>query len=498
MNVAANLERTAAHFPDNIAIFDGDRQITYQEFNLTSNRIASALTQSGIQPGDHVALCAPNSFEWLTFYFGAIKAGAAAVTFSALLFGNELMRCVSDSRPKALFVDAKKHDLFDIFRKKHNVQLIISDSNGDMTFTDLVERGSPEFNTIDRNPDDTCAILYTGGTTGTPKGAMLSHMNLQASIFNVVYHERSTQHDRSLCFLPLNHVFAQIHIMQSTVFSGGGLLLLPCFDLETTPKDIKQFGVTKFYAVPTIYIRLLGLDGLKEKLSTIRYCFSAATSMATEVVREWKNRTGLDIHEAYGMTESASMVTYNHYYKHVIGSVGTPANLVDVKILDAEGNEVEPGNTGEICIRGPNITKGYLNNPKETQNAFWGDWFRSGDIGHFDANGYLFIVDRLKDMIITGGENVYPREVEELLYTCDEILECTVVGLPDREYGERVTAIIVRNKDHQLDAATLKAFLKRRLAGFKIPKEFIVVDELPKSNTGKILKREVRSEYESR
>jgi long-chain acyl-CoA synthetase len=214
--------------------------------------------------------------------------------------------------------------------------------------------------------------------------------------------------------------------------------------------------------------------------------------MAAEVVRQWKDETGLDIYESYGMTESASMVTYNHYYRHVIGSVGTAVSLVEVQIRDSEGNTVRQGERGEICIRGPNITKGYLNNPAETESAFWGDWFRSGDVGVVDEEGYLFMVDRLKDMIITGGENVYPREVEEILYTRPEVLECAVVGLPDEEYGERVTAFIILREGRNVDPAQLKGFLKARLAGFKVPKEFIVVDDLPKSSTGKLLKRDIR------
>jgi long-chain acyl-CoA synthetase len=217
--------------------------------------------------------------------------------------------------------------------------------------------------------------------------------------------------------------------------------------------------------------------------------------MAMEVVREWKSRTGLAIHEAYGMTESASMVTYNHYYRHVVGSVGTPANLVEVQIRDLEGNEVGRGGQGEICIRGPNISRGYLNHPQETAAAFYDDWFRSGDIGYIDPDGYLFIVDRLTDMIITGGENVYPREVEELLYTRPEVQECAVVGLPDRVYGERVTAFIVANKGFKIDAQGLKVYLKSELAGFKVPKDYIIVDELPKSSAGKLLKREIRQQY---
>lgn len=495
MNIAVNLEESAFHFPGHVAVFEGERQITYTDFNHESSIIAAALVNAGVQPGDHVALCAPNSYHWLALYFGVLKAGAVAVTFSYLLTKAELSQILADCRPKILFSVDEKLDDFADAKENGKLKLVICD-RGDVSYTRFIEKGSLNFQTVDRNRQDTAAILYTGGTTGTPKGAMLSHGNLQCSVFNVAHYERSNQNDRALCFLPLNHVFAQVHITHSMVLSGGGLVIQPAFDIEKALNAIQQYQVTNFYAVPTIYIRLLELDGLGEKIKSIRYCFSAAASMATEVVKEWKNQTGLNIHESYGMTESAAMVTYNHYYRHVVGSVGTPVNLVEVQIRDFEGNVLEQGARGEICICGPNITKGYLNKPEETQNAFWGDWFRSGDIGYFDENGYLYIVDRLKDMIITGGENVYPREIEELLYTRSEVLECAVVGLPDREYGERVTAFIVAQKEGIPDLSTLKAFLKRHLAGFKVPKDFFLVDELPKSNAGKILKREIRKKFQ--
>jgi long-chain acyl-CoA synthetase len=238
---------------------------------------------------------------------------------------------------------------------------------------------------------------------------------------------------------------------------------------------------------------LLQLDKLKEKFGSVTYCFSAAASMAAEIVHEWKSRLQLNIHESYRMTETATMVTYNHYVRHVVGSVGTPVNIVEVQIRDLQGHVLKEGEEGEISICGPNVMSGYLNNPEETKASFWGEWLRSGDIGLFDENGYLYIMDRIKDMIITGGENVYPREIEEVLYKRPEVGECSVIGLPDKEYGERVTAcIVLKQKNQQLDGVNLKSFLKTQLASFKVPKEFIVLDELPKGTTGKILKRELK------
>ena len=494
MNIAFNLENSAFYFPENIAVIENEKAIRFKQFNQDASRIASALQDRGIRPGSHVAFCAPNSYDWLAFYFGVLKAGAVAVTFSHLLTKTELQKVLLDCKPEAIFTsDEKLADLGEI-PEGYRPKQVISE-NAEISFSRLASEGDPGFKCVDRRRQDTAAILYTGGTTGIPKGAMLTHENLQAATFNIAHYERSTEKDLALCFLPLNHVFAQIHITHSAVYSAGGLIVQQAFDLERAVAAIERHQITKFYAVPTIYIRLLGLKDLSERIKSIRYCFSAAASMATEVVREWKARTGLDIHESYGMTESAAMVTYNHFYRHRVGSVGTVVNLVEVQIRDLEGNFLKAGEQGEICICGPNITKGYLNNPAETKAAFWENWFRSGDIGYFDEDSYLFIVDRLKDMIITGGENVYPREVEELLYARPEVQECAVVGLPDKEYGERVTAFIIPQKDRQPDAKALKKYLKEHLAGFKVPKEYIVVDDLPKNPAGKILKREIKRQF---
>jgi len=494
MNIATNLETAARFFPQQPALMEGDRVACYAEFNDAATRVAAGLISRGLQPGDPVALCAPNSINWLVFYFGVLKAGAVAVTFSHLLTSAEIAAVLQDCQPRFIFAaDEKLADMAAFCLRSNGAQVV--SPKGDLPFEALQARAPEEFSTIDRSRDDTAAILYTGGTTGTPKGAMLSHANIQASAFNVAFYERSTQLDRALCFLPLNHVFAQIHITHSTVLSGGGLVIQPSFDMDRFLNAIELHRVTKLYAVPTIYIRLLSLGNLKERLAGVRYCFSAAASMATEIVRAWKKQTGLDIHEAYGMTESASMVTYNHYHRHVIGSVGTVASLVEIKICDVNGRALPQGQQGEICIRGPNITKGYLNHPDETRAAFRGDWFRSGDIGYLDEDGYLFIVDRLKDMVITGGENVYPREVEEVLYSHPLVQECAVVGLPDPEYGEKVTAFIVPAPSAEPDPQELRAHCKKMLAGFKVPKRFYLVDELPKNNAGKLLKREIRRQW---
>lgn len=488
MNIAKNLEIPAFHFPDNLALMDGKTALSYRQMNLESNKIAAGLQRLGVSPGDHIALCAPNSNSWLCFYFGILKAGAVAVTLPYAMTQSELTPVLKDCRPKIVFTDDKKIPDLD---KKAGIKIIISES-GDTSYDTLIRNESGDFRAMDRDPDDTAAILYTGGTTGVPKGVELTHRNIMASALNVSRCERSDEKDRALCFLPLNHVFAQHHIMNATILSAGGLVIQSSFNMDALLQSIREFSVTKLYAVPTVYIRLLTLPDLKERLGSVRYCFSAAASMAKEVVKEWKIKTGLNIFEAYGMTESASMVTFNHYYQHVVGSVGTAVPDVEIQIHDQNGKILGTGEPGEICISGPNIMKGYLNRKKDTKAAFRGRWFLSGDVGYLDDHGYLFIVDRIKELIITGGENVSPREVEEVLYTCHDIEECAVIGMPDREYGERIVAYMVPKAGKTIDPVFLKAYLKSQLSPFKVPKEFISVSELPKSSTGKLLKRELK------
>ncbi len=491
MNLARNLENAARHFPDNPAALAAGRVVTYAELEALASRAAGGLTALGLGPGEMVGICLPNGLDWLVAYFGALKAGCVAVPLFAGLPRDELLPVLDDCRPRLLVTtDSRLAEIGERGDLPYLEKVVAP--GGDLEFSHLLALGGEAFPAVERLRSDTAAVLYTGGTTGRPKGVMLSHENIMTSAHNVARQERSSETDRALCFLPLNHVFGQVHIMHSTILSAGALVLLPGFDLDKVLEAFRDQGVTKFYAVPTIYVRLLGLGDLKARLGAVRYCMSAAASMALELVRAWKTATGLDIHEAYGMTESAAMVTYNHYYHHKVGSVGTPPGSVEVAIMDPEGRPLPQGQEGEICIQGPNVMQGYLNRPEDSRQAFWGPWLRSGDLGYLDGEGYLFIVDRLKDMIITGGENVYPREVEELLFQRPEVEECSVVGLPDREYGERVTAVIKQRSGYELDAEALRTFLKERLSSYKVPKAFITMDELPKSATGKILKRDLK------
>ncbi len=494
MNVANNLESSAFFFPDRPAVRDGGSEVNYSELNDRANRVATGLLRMGVKAGDHVALCAPNSTDWIVSYFGVLKAGAVAVTLSALLTGEELAKLVRHSRPSLVFTVGAKLREFEKLRDPGKLEKIIC-PDGDLDLEQIMEMGSGTFKAVDRDRTDTAVVSYTGGTTGAPKGVMLTHENVNFSSATVAHYERSTEVDLALCFMPFNHVFGQIHIMNGTILSGGCLELLPGFDAERVLESMQAHRVTKFFAVPTVYVRLLAFGDLGARLGRLRYCFSAAASIAVEIVRQWKERTGLTIAESYGLTE-AMPVTYNHYHRHVTGSVGQTMHGVEVQIREASGLLLEQGQEGEICIRGWNVMKGYLDNPQATRDTFWGNgWLRSGDLGRFDSDGYLYIVDRIKEMIITGGENVYPREVEEVLYTRAEVEACAVIGLPDKEWGERVTAFIVPKPGKSIVPEELKAFLKTRLSPFKVPKEYVMVTELPKSPVGKILKRELKRAF---
>jgi long-chain acyl-CoA synthetase len=498
MNLAVNLENSALLFPDKAAIREGDVEISYRELNEGASQVATGLIGLGVRAGELVGLCAPNSISWIIFYFGVLKTGAVAVTLSNNSTAEELTTLLLHAKPRILFttedrVEGTKHTGCPVFLEK----IICPNSGCDIDLKDLMNTGTKSFRAVDRDRMDTAVILYTGGTTGIPKGVMLTHEGINFSSRALAYYERSTKEDLALCFLPFNHVFGQIHIMNSTFLSAGCLELLPAFDMDGVLSLMESGRVTKFFSVPTIYVRLLAVPDLKRRLGKVRYCFSAGASMAQEIAKQWKDQTGLTIAESYGMTE-AMPVTYNHFYpeRHVVGSVGQPIHGVEVQIRDTSGHILNQGQEGEICIRGRNVMKGYLNNPEATNNALWeGQWLRSGDIGYIDENGYVYIVDRIKDLIITGGENVFPREVEEVLYCCPEVGECAVIGLPDKQWGERVTAFIIPKEGRTVLADAIKASLKGRLAPFKVPKEYVVVEDLPRSAAGKILKREVKRRY---
>jgi long-chain acyl-CoA synthetase len=497
MNLAHNLETSAQFFPNHPAVRERDKETSYGELNEKANRVASALVKLGIVPGNLIALCTPNSADWMAVYFGTLKMGGVATTLSSLLTDVEFSNLIDHARPRTVYTDGTRLSTLQSIKSSAGVEKIIC-PDGDMDLAALMAMGSPSFRTVEKERRDTITVLYTGGTTGDPKGVMLTQEGFDFSCQSNLIYERYAHSDFSLCFLPFNHVFGQIYIMNPTILSGGCLELMSGFDMDRVLWLLEHNRLTRFYAVPTVYTRLIDVPDISKKFQNVRYCFSGGAAMAAGILKQWKDLTGMTIADGYGLTEFMP-ITYNCYHleHHVSGSVGQPVFGVEMQIRDEEGRQVPQGKEGEISVRGLSVMKGYLHDPQGTEKAFWKDgWLHTGDVGVVDARGFVYIVDRLKDLIITGGENVYPREVEEALYIRTEIEDCAVVGIPDRLWGEKVVAYLVLRKGQRIETANLNSFLRNRLSPFKIPKEYLTVAELPKSPQGKILRKEVRKLYE--
>jgi len=441
-----------------------------------------------------VALYLNKCPEWVMLYYAIIRLGAEAVCISTAYKSTELDYLINDSRP-ALILTSEALAAHWPRSEKHNRFQDVLILERDNTLSSIFKKKTSQVEAQQIEvcqADDLWVILYTGGTTGTPKGAMLTHSNLLYTSQNVCYHERLVPDDSGLCFMPLNHVFAGNHIMNSTFYGGATLILHKGFAMDATLSSIDKNRVTRFYGIPAVYIRLLNNQDGRKHLQSLGYCFSAAASMPSEIIRQWKRTFGLDIHEAYGMTETSSLVTFNQLYRHKVGSVGTPAGIVEVKLVDDTGREVEHGEDGEVTIRGPNVMKGNFNKPEETARAMPDGWLYSGDVGRLDEEGYLYIADRKKGTINGGGLNVYPTEVEKILYIHSAVEECGVVGMPHDEYGEAVTAFVRLKEGKTSSVEELILFCEERIASCKVPKKVVLVKDFPKTPQGKILKRELR------
>jgi long-chain acyl-CoA synthetase len=493
MNVADSFRDASLYFPNKKALIFGEKTYTYAEMNGIINGIARYLLSLGVSKGDRIALYMANRPEWIMFYYGAARIGAISVCVPGAYRKEEMKGVVNNSRASILVTSEDLSSQIPPSESMASIGKIIF-IEADETFQSILQskRTAEIIAGEITTGEDPCSILYTGGTTGVPKGAVLTHRDLLYSAQNVAYHERMVPEDIGVCFMPLNHVFAQCHIMNTFFCNCGTLVLFPGFDMDRVTAAVIEHRVTRFYAVPTIFIRFLNNPDARKQLKSLRYVFSGGTSMPAEIVRQWVEAFGIPIHEAYGMTEAASCVTFNHLFRHKIGSIGMPAGVIEVKLVDSNGHEVRQGDQGEIVIRGPNIMKGYFEQPAETALALRDGWLYSGDVGIYDQEGYLYIVDRIKDIIITGGENVYPKEVEDTLHQHKSVNECGVVGFPDSEYGEAVTAFVTLKPGIDVDERTLISFCKEHIARYKAPKKIYFVTDLPKTPQGKILRRELR------
>jgi long-chain acyl-CoA synthetase len=493
LNLGTILQASAEARPAHIALRHDERTLSYAELERAARGVATSLRERGLSPGEKVAIMVPNLPEFTIAYFGILYAGCTVVPLNVLLSGPEVLYHLEDSQAKLLIA----HPLFADPATNGSAAAgvpVVWASGEDEDSVAAMAAAAPISALHPTSPTDTAVILYTSGTTGKPKGAEHTHSNLLIICTLVVPKLVPIgPDDVAMATLPLFHSFGQTCIQNTTIALGGTFTLLPRFTPEDAFRIIERDGVTLFAGVPTMYFALLNHEGDRDyDVSTLRLCMAGGAPMPVEVMKSFEARFPVQILEGYGLSETSPVASFNMLDRaRKPGSIGYPVWGVEMMILDEEDRPVADGEPGEICIRGHNIMKGYLNRPDATKETLRGGWFHSGDIGIRDADGSFSIVDRKKDMIIRGGFNVYPREVEEVLYGHDAIIEAAVIGIPDEKLGEEVKAVVV-STDPSLDANTLRGWTKERLAAYKYPRVIEFSESLPKGPTGKILKRELR------
>jgi long-chain acyl-CoA synthetase len=502
-NLATMLRESATANPDKPLIHINDLSFTYAQVDEISGRLASSLMGLGLERGDKVAVQLPNLPQFLFTYFGILKAGLVMVPLNPLLRAPEVAYHLENSDSKVLitfemfadeaFTGAEQVGGITTYvvnmpgndqrpqGTKHYDELYFADDTRDILPTDA---------------DDTAVLLYTSGTTGKPKGAELTHFNLYMNCTVAGELFGFQDDDIGVAVLPLFHVFGLSSVLNTSVRYGGTLVLIPRFELEPVVDAVEKHRCTIFSGVPTMYFGLLNMDTSGRDLSSLRVGVSGGAAIPGEVIRAFEEKfPGCVVLEGYGLSESTSTTTFNvNAEQRKVLSIGKPVWGVQVQVVDGQDKPLPPGedNVGEIVIRGHNIMKGYYKDPEATEEAFRSGWFHTGDLAYADDDGYLFIVDRKKDLVIRGGYNVYPREVEEVLYTHPAIAEAAVIGKPDDKLGEEVVAIVAAKPGADVDPDEVIAFCKERVAAYKYPREVRIVDELPKGPTGKILKKELR------
>jgi long-chain acyl-CoA synthetase len=494
MNVAEHVERAAHRLRNHPAILFEGKAVSYETLDYCAAALADSLARHGVRPGDRVALYLPNIPAFALAYLAGLKAGAIVVSINSIFKWEEVRYIVNDARPKVVFTTAEL--LPNLPRPEcpsveHTV-LCEGGEPDEIALEDWLARGDPSTRAAAMDPDDPAVLLYSSGTTGVPKGVTLTHANVASNIHTTAKVCRYRSSDRLAAFLPLFHVFGQNFIMNAGFVAGATLVLFRRFVPEAVLAAIGRERITKFFAVPTIYIGLLNTDLAKYDLSSIDFYFSAAATMPEEISRRWTERFGQRVYEGYGLTECSPFACYNHATEHRFGSVGTAVEGFTLAILDDRDREVPRGTWGEICIRGPGVMKGYWGRPEDTDHALRSGWLHSGDIGRMDNDGYVYIVDRVKDMVNVAGFKVWPAEVEHVLYRHPAVREVAVYGAPDPERGEEVRAAVVLKDGVAASPEALAQFCRDHLAAYKIPQRVELVRELPKSATGKILKRVLR------
>ncbi|WP_249020405.1 long-chain fatty acid--CoA ligase [Conexibacter sp. S30A1] len=491
MNLAAILSDAAAQGPERLAVKLDDYELSYGLLEQAAMRLGGLLRAHGLQPGDRVALMLPNVPYFPAIYYGALAAGAIAVPLNVLNKRREVEYYLRDCGAKLMFV---WHDFAGEAQPAGAASGCETISVVPGEFEQTLFASEPAEGPIPREPDDTAVLLYTSGTTGHPKGAELTHANL---LSNCAASRDLFALDAGVVVLgalPLFHSFGQTCAMNSCVLAGGLLTLLPRFEPRKALEIIERDRVSVFVGVPSMYGAMLNLpDRDRYDTSALRVCGSGGASMPVELMRGFEQAFGCAVLEGYGLSETSPVASFNHPDRErKPGSVGTPIAGVEMRVVDEADHDLPAGEIGEIVVRGANVMKGYWNRPEATAEAMRGGWFHTGDLARVDSEGYFFIVDRKKDMIIRNGFNVYPREVEEVLYEHPAVREAAVVGVPHDQYGEEVGAAIALKQDACATAEELRGFVRERVAAFKYPRLVWIVDELPKGPTGKILKREIK------
>jgi long-chain acyl-CoA synthetase len=492
MNLAENLTRSATEHPDRVALKLDGAELTYAQLDEASARVAGLLRSKGIEPGDRVGIMLPNVPYFAACYYGVLRLGGVVVPMNVLLKARETGFYLSDPQAKAVFAWHEFAEAAQAGAAEAGAECIEVKPG---EFEALLAAAEPAPEVSDRDPDDTAVILYTSGTTGTPKGAELTHANLARNVQCFADFTDIDETSVVLGALPLFHSFGQTCGLNAAVRAGACLSLIPRFDPGKALEIIDRDRVNVFEGVPTMYAAMLHHPD-KESFDTscLELCASGGSAMPVEVMKAFEEAFGCMILEGYGLSETSPVASFNHPDRErKPGSIGTPIEGVEMKLVDDDGNEVGEGEPGEIVIRGHNVMKGYWNRPDASAEAIDAEgWFATGDVATVDADGYFFIVDRKKDLIIRGGYNVYPREVEEVIYEHPAVREAAVVGVPHDELGEEVGAAVALKEGAAVSEDELQAHVKEQVAAYKYPRLVWFVDELPKGPTGKILKREIK------